>query len=92
MVSRSLVPRQRVRACYLLNNINGSEHKREGGPDMPEYKIRYKDSRAQKVRADLFVTREDFIYFVEDRATVYQIATSQVESVGLADVPDPEKP
>lgn len=59
---------------------------------MPEYKIRYKDGPVQTLTADKCTTANDFILFDKGGDRIHQVATPEVESVGLAEIPDPEMP
>jgi hypothetical protein len=59
---------------------------------LKKYKIRYKDGRTQEVEAESTRTSPEFIYFQKDGTWVHQVAAGSVESVGLAEVADPETP
>ena len=59
---------------------------------MPEYKIRYKDTRTQEVAAAKYVEHGDSFVFVRGGKDVFSVSRKQIESVGLADIPDPDYP
>jgi hypothetical protein len=56
---------------------------------MPEYRIRYRDNRSHEVTADKYVEHGDFFVFVRGAKDIFSVSRSQVESVGLADIPRP---
>ena len=56
-----------------------------------QYKIRYKDGRTQEVEASSYRTTKEFIYFEKDGDWVHQVAADSVETVGMADIPEPSK-
>ena len=59
-------------------------------PAVPEYKIRYRDTRTHEVTADKYVEHDDFFVFVRSGKDVFSVSRTQVESVGLAGIPDPD--
>lgn len=65
----------------------------EGALRVPDYKIRYKSgSRTQEVIADSYGIYGDFFVFTRDSKDILSVAKGEVESVGLADIADPEHP
>lgn len=65
-----------------------------GALKMPQYKIRYKDGRSHVVEADKYQYRTGVnqYEFTRSNKHVLTISGDRVESVGLADIPDPEAP
>jgi hypothetical protein len=59
---------------------------------MPEFKIRYNYGRTQKVTADKYGAYGEFFAFDANGADIFNVAIKEVESVGRADIADPEGP
>lgn len=61
---------------------------------MPQYRIRYKDSRSHTVEADSYQYRDrvNQYEFMRDDQKILTVSADSVESVGLADIPDAEPP
>ncbi len=59
---------------------------------MPEFKVRYKGGRSHVITADKYGAHGDFFVFTRDAKDIFSVALKEVESVGLADIPDPEHP
>jgi hypothetical protein len=60
---------------------------------MPDYKIRYKEgNRTQLVTADKYELANGYFIFEKDGADILHVTAKDVESVGAADISDPEAP
>jgi len=44
------------------------------------------------ITADKYGAHGDFFVFTRDAKDIFSVALKEVESVGLADIPDPEHP
>jgi hypothetical protein len=56
---------------------------------MHDFKIRYRDGRAQTVKADRTTPGGQFFVFERGGENVLYVAAADVESVGHADIEDP---
>jgi hypothetical protein len=58
---------------------------------LKKYKVRFKDGSTQEVEAETTRTTSEFVYFQRNGEWIHQVAAGLVESVGLADIPEPTR-
>jgi hypothetical protein len=58
---------------------------------MHEYKVIYKDGRRQTITADSYGRYGSAYVFSRNRQDIFSVDAESVESVGLADIPEPTR-
>jgi hypothetical protein len=59
---------------------------------MPDYRVTYKDSRAQAVTADTYGIHGGWYVFSRDKKVVLSITADVIESIATAGVPEATLP